>query len=80
MRPIAVVAVGSLGDYDNAPPEIVERDAQGRGSACPLEEVAFARPLGAAAAAVTTHGSRQEQAFANSSRFSVIRAFSAIIS
>jgi nitroreductase len=41
VRPIAVVAVGSLGDYDNAPPEIVERDAQGRGR-LPLEEVAFA--------------------------------------
>jgi nitroreductase len=40
VRPIAVVAVGSLGDYDNAPPEIVERDAQGRGR-LPLEEVAF---------------------------------------
>jgi nitroreductase len=48
VRPIAVVAVGSLGDYDNAPPEIVERDAQGR-SRLPLEDVAFAgrwgRPL-----------------------------------
>jgi nitroreductase len=48
VRPIAVVAVGSLGDYDNAPPEIVERDAQGRGR-LPLEDVAFAgrwgRPL-----------------------------------
>jgi nitroreductase len=41
VRPIAVVAVGSLGDYDNAPPEIVERDAQGRGR-LPLEQVAFA--------------------------------------
>ena len=48
VQPIAVVAVGSLGDYDNAPPEIVERDAQGRGR-LPLEDVAFAgrwgRPL-----------------------------------
>ncbi|HTF08050.1 MAG TPA: nitroreductase family protein [Asanoa sp.] len=48
VRPIAVVAVGSLGDYDNAPAEIVERDAQGRGR-LPLDEVAFAgrwgRPL-----------------------------------
>jgi nitroreductase len=48
VRPIAVVAVGSLGDYDNAPPEIVKRDAQGRGR-LPLEDVAFAgrwgRPL-----------------------------------
>jgi nitroreductase len=46
--PSPVVAVGSLGDYDNAPPEIVERDAQGRGR-MPLEKVAFAggwgRPL-----------------------------------
>lgn len=40
-QPIAVVAVGSLGDYDNAPPEIVERDAQGR-QRLPLDEVAFA--------------------------------------
>ena len=40
VRPIAVVAVGSLGDYDNSPQEIVERDAQGRGR-LPLEEVAF---------------------------------------
>ena len=48
VRPIAVVAVGSLGDYDNAPPEIVERDAKGR-HRLPLDEVAFAgswgRPL-----------------------------------
>jgi nitroreductase len=48
VRPIAVVAVGSLGDYDNAPPEVVERDAQGR-SRLPLDEVTFAgrwgRPL-----------------------------------
>jgi nitroreductase len=41
VRPIAVVAVGSLGDYDNAPPEIVERDAKGR-DRLPLEKVAFA--------------------------------------
>jgi nitroreductase len=48
VRPIAVVAVGSLGDYDNAPPEIVERDAKGR-ERLPLEEVAYVgrwgRPL-----------------------------------
>jgi hypothetical protein len=30
-----------LGGYDNAPPEIVERDARGR-ERLPLEEVAFA--------------------------------------
>src|SRR6201991_1679984 len=40
VRPIAVVAVGSLGDYDNAAPEVIERDAQGR-QRLPLEEVAF---------------------------------------
>ena len=48
VRPVAVVAVGSLGDYDNAPQEIVERDAKGR-QRLPLEVVAFAgrwgRPL-----------------------------------
>jgi nitroreductase len=41
VRPIAVVAVGSLGDYDNAPAEIIERDTQGRGR-LPLDEVAYA--------------------------------------
>ena len=40
VRPIAVVAVGSLGDYDTARPEILERDAQGR-ARLPLDEVAF---------------------------------------
>ncbi len=40
VRSVAVVAVGSLGDYDNAPPEIVERDAQGR-QRLPLDDVAF---------------------------------------
>lgn len=40
VRPIAVVAVGSLGDYDDAPPEIVERDAEGR-RRLPLAEIAF---------------------------------------
>jgi nitroreductase len=45
VRPIAVVAVGSLGDYDNAPPEIVERDAKGR-DRLPLEKVAFAGAWG----------------------------------
>ena len=48
VRPIAVVAVGSLGDYDNAPPEIVERDAKGR-QRLPLEEVAFAGRWGSGA-------------------------------
>jgi len=49
VRPIAVVAVGSLGGYDNAPPEIVDRDAQSRGR-LPLEDVAFAGTWGAPAA------------------------------
>ncbi len=40
VRPIAVVAVGSLGDYSNADPKVLERDAQGR-ARLPLEEVAF---------------------------------------
>jgi nitroreductase len=48
VRPIAVVALGSLGDYANADPKVLERDAQGR-NRLPLEEVAFAgrwgRPL-----------------------------------
>ena len=47
VRPIAVVAIGSLGDYGNAPPEIVERDAQGRGRLA-LEDVAFAGSWGRA--------------------------------
>ena len=45
VRPVAVVAVGSLGDYENAPPEIVERDAQGR-ERLPLEDIAFAGSWG----------------------------------
>ena len=45
VRPVAVVAVGSLGDYDSAPPELVERDAQGR-QRLPLEEVVFAGSWG----------------------------------
>jgi nitroreductase len=45
VRPIAVVAIGALGDYDNAAPEIVERDAQGR-QRLPLEEVAFGAAWG----------------------------------
>ncbi len=48
VQPIAVVAVGSLGDYGQAPPEIVERDAEGR-RRLPLRDVAFVgrwgRPL-----------------------------------
>jgi nitroreductase len=45
VRPIAVVAVGSLGDYTNADPTVIERDTQPR-SRLPLEEVAFARRWG----------------------------------
>ena len=41
VRAVAVVAVGSLGDYANAPQAIVERDAQGR-QRLPLDAVAFA--------------------------------------
>ena len=76
VRPIAVVAVGSLGDYDNAPPEIVERDAQGRQPAAPGRSGVRGQ-LGSAAALI---GSRHEQALANSARLSLIRAFSAAIS
>lgn len=45
VRPFAVVAVGSLGDYAEAPPEILERDAIGR-HRLPLEEIAFADSWG----------------------------------
>ncbi|OBF40687.1 nitroreductase [Mycobacterium sp. ACS1612] len=48
VRPIAVVAIGSLGDYDNAPPEVVERDAKGR-QRLPLEEIAFSGRWGSGA-------------------------------
>ena len=51
-RPIAVVALGSLGDYANADAKVLERDAQGRGR-LPLEEVAFADRWGQPAAVVT---------------------------
>lgn len=38
VRPLAVVAVGTLGDYRHMPPEIVERDSRPRERA-PLEEI-----------------------------------------
>ena len=38
VRPLAVVAVGSLGDYGHMPPEIVERDSRPR-ERIPLEEM-----------------------------------------
>jgi nitroreductase len=40
-RPLVVVAVGSLGDYTAAPPDIVERDSLPR-ERLPLTDVAFA--------------------------------------
>lgn len=47
VRPLAVVAVGSLGDYATAPPDIVERDSLPR-ERLPLEEVAFVDTWGSA--------------------------------
>jgi nitroreductase len=41
VQPIAVVAVGTLGDYSAVDPAILERDAQGR-QRLPLDEVAYA--------------------------------------
>ena len=38
VRPLAVVAVGSLGDYRHMPPEIVERDSRPR-ERLPLEQI-----------------------------------------
>ena len=40
-RPVAVVAVGSLGDYATVDPAVLERDARGR-RRLPLSEIAFA--------------------------------------
>ena len=45
VRPLAVLAVGSLGDYASADPAIVERDSRPR-QRLPLEEIAFARTWG----------------------------------
>jgi nitroreductase len=47
VRPLAVVAVGVLGDYATADPAIVERDARPR-ERMPLSEVAFTGAWGAA--------------------------------
>jgi nitroreductase len=47
VRPLVMVAVGSLGDYAAAPQEIVERDSLPR-ERLPLEDVAFAGAWGAA--------------------------------
>ena len=46
VRPLAVVAVGSLGDYSAMSPEIVERDARPR-ERLPLQEIAFTGTWGA---------------------------------
>jgi nitroreductase len=43
VRPVAVVAVGVLGDYEQAPPEIVDRDSLPR-RRLPLEEVVLNWP------------------------------------
>jgi nitroreductase len=47
VRPLAVVAVGSLGDYSAVAPEIAERDALPR-RRLPLDEIAFAGRWGEA--------------------------------
>lgn len=41
VRPVAVVAVGSLGDYGAVDAAVLERDARGR-RRLPLAEIAFA--------------------------------------
>jgi nitroreductase len=45
VRPLAIVAVGTLGDHAAAPPEYVERDARPR-TRLPLTDVAFAGSWG----------------------------------
>ena len=45
VRPVAVVAVGSLGDYADVDPKVIERDARGR-RRLPLDDVAFAEAWG----------------------------------
>jgi nitroreductase len=47
VRPLAVVAIGTLGDYAAAPPELVERDSGPR-DRLPLDEIAFAERWGQA--------------------------------
>lgn len=47
VRPLVVVAVGSLGDYATAPAEIAERDALPR-ERLPLEDIAFTGRWGSA--------------------------------
>ncbi len=50
VRPLVVVAVGSLGDYDAAPPQLRERDFTPR-ERLPLDDVAYAGTWGAPATA-----------------------------
>ncbi len=45
VRPVAVVAVGSLGDYGAVDPAVLERDARGR-QRLPLEQIAFSGSWG----------------------------------
>lgn len=47
VRPLAVLAVGTLGDYATADPALVERDSRPR-SRLPLEEIAFSGRWGSA--------------------------------
>jgi nitroreductase len=47
MRPLVVIAVGSLGDYSRVAPEIAERDARPR-QRLPLAEITFAGTWGQA--------------------------------
>ena len=56
VRPVAIVAVGTLGDYATAPPELIERSSHqvdlpiGQRTRLALDEIAFAgrwgRPMG----------------------------------
>ena len=47
VRPLAVLAIGTLGDYATADEAIVERDSQPR-ERLPLDQVAFAGRWGSA--------------------------------
>jgi nitroreductase len=46
VRPLAVLALGTLGDYATAAPDLVERDSRPR-TRLPLDEIAFAGTWGA---------------------------------
>ena len=45
VRPLMVIAVGSLGDYATADPQILERDSMPR-ERLPLEQIAFRQTWG----------------------------------